>query len=256
MGKDQWGNWNSLTEEEEIKVTSLILKHTKIIDPTIVMRIVDDNNKKQSYFKELLIKNRVKHHEIYLWDHSPIAFPGIRRHVGSKETSIFKKKKDSSKGKNALSLDDNSFPKMIWAFIMTGQKYSISNSPQKYSLAHIIDHKDYQNKRENDILNYIESKTPNFYAGMFTNVTNTVYIPRALFKPTDFDNKVRKVLIQLMDKYYGNICQILPNNQKLRLNEIEDKWNIEKFPQPTKVGNLDHVNNFIKFREDFYKGLE
>ena len=255
MENDNWENWSTPNDDDEISMASLILKHTKIIDPEIVKLVVEDNNKKKSYFKDLLDKNKINP-DIYIWDDSPIAFPGIRRHVGAKEISVFRKKTKMSKIKTALCIDDNSFPKMIWAFIMTGKKFSVNNSPEKYSLAHIIDHKDYKTKREYDILNYKKPKPDNFYAGMFTNIVNTIYIHETLLKPTDFNNKIRNVFIQLIDKHYGNICNILPHEQTLKLNYNDKNWNIDKFPLPTKVGNKDYVSDFLEFRKKLYKDYE
>jgi hypothetical protein len=115
---------------------------------------------------------------------------------------------------------------------------------------------DYRSKRDFDILNYKKSKIENFYAGMFTNIVNTMYIPETLLKPTDFNSNIRNAFIQVMDKYYGNICQILPHNQVLKLNSSKDKWNISNFPPPVIVGNKDYVDDFIKYRESVYMKFE
>ncbi len=248
---NSWNNWTNISSEDEKTIAKLIFKHTKLIDPRIVEILVKNNNKKKNYFEDLLSKNKIKP-EIYLWENSPVLFPGIRRHVGQSEINKFKKDRNS-KGRNALRLDDNSFPKMIWAFLMTGNKFTVANSPKGHSLAHLIDHKDYRHKRNFDIVNYKIKRFQNSYASMFTSVTNTIFINNSLMKPTDFNGKIRMQLLQLINSTYSDVCDLLPYNDKLI---IDFKWDIENLVKPNYVGDINQIDTFLKYRDEFYKQYE
>ena len=55
---------------------------------------------------------------IYLWDGSPCAFPGIRRYAGSAEIALFRQRVTASEvSPQCLALDDNDYPKHLWAFV-------------------------------------------------------------------------------------------------------------------------------------------
>jgi hypothetical protein len=248
---NSWDNWGNISVEDEKLIAQLIFKHTKFLNPKIVEILVKDNNNKKNYFEDLLSVNKVEP-EIYVWNNSPVLFPGIRRHVGQAEIAKFKKDRNS-KGKNALRLDDNSFPKMIWAFLMTGNKFTVNNSPKGHSLAHLIDHKDYRHKRDIDVKDYKKRKIANSYASMFTSVTNTIYINNSLMKPTDFNGNIRKQLIQRINNIYSNVCEILPYDDKLN---IDSNLNIENLIEPNFVGDENYINEFLKYRNDFYVQYE
>ncbi len=249
-----WNEWKEISNDDEIKISQLILKYTKFISPDIIELIVKDNNSKLNYFKEILKKNRVNP-EIYLWENSSVLFLGIRRHSGQKEIEKFKKYRNP-KGQKAILLDDNKYPKMFWSFLMTGERFSINKAPKNYSLAHIIDHKDYRNRRSLDIKDYKELKSRKlYYSGLFTSAVNTIYINNSLMKPTDFNNILRKTLLNIIDYLYADVCEILPFSNKLNI-EIEEKEKILKINKLNLVGNKKYVSDFLKYRNDFYQDFE
>lgn len=250
---EDWNKWQEVSNNDEIKILEIILKYTKFISPDIIELIVKDNNSKINYFTEILEKNRVNP-EIYLWENSSVAFPGIRRHSGQKEISKFKKNR-KVKGKKSILLDDNQYPKMLWSFLMIGDKFSVNKAPKNYSLAHLIDHKDYRNRRNLDIKEYKQLKSKElFYSGLFTSAVNTIYINNSLMKPTDFNNILRKALLKIIDYLYSDICEILPFRNKLNIDkEITIDVNFKKL---NLVGNKSNVSEFIKFRDSFYRDFE
>ncbi len=242
----KWPDWKTPSNEEEILFARILLPYIKIISPDIVKIIVDDNNRNLSewsvQFKKLGINP-----EIYLWKDSPVAFPGIRRHSGTKEISSFGINPKTAKGGNCLLLDDNSFPKEIWSYVLRGTKYNRTN-PNNYSLAHIVDHKDYKSRNNYELKGFNKSDEKNLFAGLYTSCVNTIWIPNTLLKPTDHTSNLRKLLIQIVEKYYEKVCVRLPHNLQFNLDNINEEWDINNFPEPTIVGNIDGVMDFIEYR--------
>ena len=122
-------------ELREIMV--LIAKYIKFLHPRIIESIVEDNKIHKSEWSEKLLQREINP-EIYLWENSPCVFPGVRRYAGSKEIAFFNGHTNLEENKihSAIKLDDNDFPKHIWAFIFTGKDFRKAG-PKNYSLAHL-----------------------------------------------------------------------------------------------------------------------
>ncbi len=247
--RENWPEWLVPSDESQIQLAMVLMPHIKILSPEIVKVIVEENNNKHNKwvndFKKIGIRA-----DIYLWENSPITFPGIRRHVGKNEEMEVKKNRKRARGNDSLLLDDNSFPKEIWSFVLRGRKVG-KHGPSNYSLAHIVDHKDYKSRHTDEIMGFEKSIEKNLYAGLHTSCTNTVYIPNNLLKPTDHNGMIRRLLIQVINRYYNPICSTLPHNKSFKLDNIEDKWHIDRFPEPAIVGNNSLAKEFIEYRNNF-----
>jgi len=225
----------------------LTARYIKFVSPEIVRRIVSDNDKNRSEWSAKLLGRDVDP-QIYLWDGSPCAFPGVRRYAGSKEIAYFRKHTELKDAEitGAVQLDDNSFPKQIWSHVFLGKKFA-NAGPGGYALAHLADHKEHKNRADEEFeLPSAEHKHPLY--GLFTCPTNTAYIPNSLIRPTDFSPVIRRLLISRANALYGDFCQILP--QWMRLKPAQENWDHRDFQWGETVGELDHVNDFLKFRTE------
>jgi len=246
--KHTWPIWDIPNDEEQLILAKALLPYIKILNPKIVERIVADNNRNYARWSQQFEQLGIRP-DIYLWENSPVTFPGIRRHVGTVETSTFRNNPKLSKAENAIYLDDNSYPKEIWSFALRNIRYGKKN-PDNYSLAHILDHKDFNTRNTNELNGFQQSESKNSFAGLYTSCTNVVYIPTTFLKPTDHNSRIRQLLIQIVDKYYGAVCIPLPHSLSFNLQDIEEKWHLENFPQPAIVGNHEFIDNFIRYRND------
>jgi hypothetical protein len=246
--REGWSQWQTPSDKEQIVLAKILLPYIKILSPEIVKVIVDSNNKNRNRwtceFEKLGIRP-----DIYLWENSPVTFPGIRRHSGIKEVASFGSTAKTIRGDNALVLDDNSYPKELWSFALRNCKYDKTNPPN-FSLAHIVDHKDYKTRSNEELKDFKQSEQKHLFAGLYTSCANTVWIPNLLLKPTDSKGKLRLLMIQIVAKYYSSVCNILPYNLSFNLDNIEDEWRIENFPEPTLVGNVANATNFMQYRNN------
>jgi hypothetical protein len=248
-----WPAWNVPNEEEQRLLAKVLMRYIKILHPDIVAQVVANNNQNMSYWSDAFKRIGIRA-DIYLWKDSPVAFPGIRRHVGGKETVSFRANPKECTVENALRLDDNSFPKELWAFALRNRRYGMKN-PDNYSLAHIVDHKDHQTRNCNELIGFKESGDKNLFAGLYTSCVNAFYVPAVFMKPTDFNSPIRKLLIQIVHKYYGAICNPLPHGLQFNLTNLPDAWQLENFDLPEVVGNPAHIKSFLGYRKKAIESL-
>ena len=264
--------WPQPSEEEVLKLAKILTPFVRFLKPEIIREITEDNCKHQAEWSNKLEECEIDP-KIYLWERSPCAFPGIRRYSGSKEIAMFRKHRESNRPfEDCIEIDDNSFPKQLWAFVFTGWKFN-NHGPKDYRLAHLFDHKNntkrYQEETEgwnrntkkdpklfglftrfkaafNPIL--VPKKDPKLF-GLFTCPTNTVYSPAIFIKPTDFSPKLRTLLQRKAYDLYKDVCQVLPH--ELEVADCNDpKWDIKNFEWSEPVGDITYVKNFLDFRYD------
>ena len=109
--------------------------------------------------------------DIYLWEGSPCAFPGVRRYAGSTEFAVFRKRATpDSAPPHCLALDDNDYPKHLWAFIFTDKPFR-KKGPSDYQLAHLLDHKRAGNRWRDELVCPSEPPLP---YGLFTSAANAI----------------------------------------------------------------------------------
>ena len=246
--RESWPHWQTPEDKELLVLAKTLLPHIKILDPEIVRLVAKENNKYLDRWTEALNQLGIKA-DIYLWRNSPVTFPGIRRHSGTKEVSDFGKNPKTAKGDNALAIDDNSFPKELWSFALRNCKYDKTNPPN-FSLAHILDHKDYKSRNGEELIGFQKTDDKHLFAGLFTSRANTIWVPNNLLKPTDHKGNLRLLLIQIINKYYSSVCNVLPHNLSFNLTNIHNDWELENFTEPTIVGNIEFAKNFLSYRNN------
>jgi len=246
--KTDWPEWIFPSDYELIEVLRLTAKYAKFLNPYLVEQVVIDNNKNKEKWIEKL-KSRKINPEIYLWENSSCAFPGVRRFAGSKEIAFYRKHKqiEAEEIHDAVRLDDNDFPKQIWSIIFRGKPFA-KFGPSNFALAHLADHKNHNN-RMFDEFEVIDSDKNIPLFGLYTCPSNTVFIPTSLLRPTDFSPFIRRILIEKANDLYGNFCNILP--QHITFSEKNDhqiKFSDLEWSEP--VGEIKYLNDFLKFRSE------
>ena len=185
----------------------------------------------------------------YLWERSPCAFPGVRRYAGSREIDGYRGHTQLDSAQlGALALDDNDYPKQIWSFVFRSKQFS-KFGPEGYSLAHLADHKDHNNRFAQDFeVAEVENRS-RFLYGLYTCPTNTVYIPSSLIKPTDFAGTIRGLLMRRAEDLYGEFCNLLPDFLRIP-KSVSPDWAVDQFSWADPVGTTNHIEAFLEFRND------
>jgi hypothetical protein len=184
----------------------------------------------------------------YLWERSPCAFPGVRRYAGSTEIAQYRRRRPLTEPfSNALIVDDNDHPKAIWSYVFRGMPFQ-KEGPSGYSLAHLADHKVHKDRGPEEF--WHPDALANGWRtvlGLFTSVTNTVYTPDGLMRPTDFSFPLRNLIQRKAHKLYGEFCNLLPPPWSIR-TEVELCWSVEAFEWSEPVGTIEYVVPFLHYR--------
>lgn len=235
-----WPEWEMPSDEELMLLAKSSAKHVRFLNPEIVEIIVKDNEKHADEWIPAL-KNAGVNVDEYLWEGSPCVFPGVRRHSGAKEISAFRKR-DSEIVIDALAIDDNSYPKQLWAFIFLGKKFG-NFGPNGYKLAHLLDHKGGSRIGEE-----VQGLKIDKLSGLYTSAANSAYISGLLMDPTDHNLAIRNLIQRKAEQLYGSVCNILPDGCKVKDDVF--KWEIGEFEWVEPVGTIENVNAFLGFRNE------
>ena len=243
-----WPSWEQPNDGEILALAHISARFVRFLSPDIVRAVVEDNERQRAKWVAAL---RARHVDdaAYLWERSSCAFPGVRRYAGSREIAGYRGHTQLDSAQlGALALDDNDYPKQIWSFVFRGKRFS-KFGPEGYSLAHLADHKDHNNRFAQDFeVAEIENRS-RFLYGLYTCPTNTVYIPSSLIKPTDFAGTIRGLLMRRAEDLYGGFCNLLPDFLRIP-KSISPEWEVDQFSWAEPVGTLDHIEAFLEFRND------
>lgn len=244
----KWPEWKQPDEDTILKLSKAVTPFVRFLNPQIIHEITEDNHKHRDEWSEKLRGCGVDPN-IYLWDGSPCAFP-VRRGTNKERKDLNKKHPDCL----CLDPDGNSFPKHLWAFILTSCEFR-NHGPQGYQLAHLFDHKTYEkglykDRWQKEIEGWDDPKNPPKLFGLFTSPANTVYVPTDFLKPTDHNHRLRTLLQRQAFKLYADVCQILPPPLKVK-DCNEQEWDIKEFQFCDPVGeDMRNVSQFLKFRDN------
>ena len=123
--------------EFEYDICKILTQLCYHIHPKIIRRIQEENEKQYKFFENLFADYITI--ENYFFAGSACVFPGIRRYVSGQG-----KKKQYNKEYKAI-IDDNTFPRHLWCFLVNNKTYNGPNWKEsglnQYELAHIFTHK-------------------------------------------------------------------------------------------------------------------
>lgn len=241
----KWPEWPQLQQGDELTLAKIVARFARFLKPDIVRAVAEDNEQQRADWSQRLEQRGIDP-QAYLWPDSPCAFPGVRRYAGSKEIAIFRKHANGNV-ENALALDDNDYPKQLWSFALTGKKFP-KHGPHGYALAHLADHKDHNNRAAQDF-NITAGMNSAALHGLYTAPTNTVYLPVATIRPTDFSVRLRNLLKRRAASLYGSFCEPLPPWLSI-LPATDSDWELDHFEWPETVGDSHWISSFLSFRRE------
>ena len=240
-----WPDWSSPSETDMLGLARVLARHARFLRPDVVAAVTEDNARHASEWRTLLDERSVDP-DIYLWDGSPCAFPGVRRYVGSDEQAQLSKRAPArAPADDCLILDRNNYPKHVWAFALTGREFR-NRGPDGYQLAHLADHKEYKNRWRKEF-NQEGSGSPPRPFGLFTSSANTIFVPDDFLRPTDSSPRLRALLLWRAHRLYGGVCRLAPP-PLVEKPLAEAEWDPDGFEWAPPVGTLEHVPAFLKFR--------
>jgi len=190
------------SESVEKTIAMCLGKVTHHVHPKIVERIAEANVNYKNDFKKICKELDA---EVFFYDGSDCVFPGVRRNINKEKVG---KWKNNIHSVDNTILNDNTFPRHIWAFLSMNKQYDGNSwkksGLEKFELAHIFGHKVDEKELEKKVFNqYDETKLP--YA-LFTSASNVVLIPNGLMKPTDKFESIKIAFYKGILIYMGITC--------------------------------------------------
>ena len=238
-----WPDWPGPSEGDMLGLARVLARHARFLHPDIVAAVTEDNARHASEWRTLLHERSVDP-DIYLWDGSPCAFPGVRRYAGSDEQAQLSKRAPArAPADDCLILDRNNYPKHLWAFALTGKEFR-NRGPNGYQLAHLADHKEYKNRWRKEF-NQEGSGSPPRPFGLFTSAANTIFVPDD--RPMDFSPRLRALLLRRACRSYRNVCRVAPP-PLVEKPPREAEWDPGDFEWAPPVGTVEHMPAFLEFR--------
>jgi len=238
--------WPQPNDEQVLKLARALAPFVRFLNPEIVGAVAEDNRRLGAEWRTRLEGLDINP-AIYLWEGSPCSFPGVRRYAGQIERVVFQQRANSDEVlPQCLDLDDNDYPRHLWAFVFTGTGFR-KKGPIGYELAHLFDHKEHGNRWRHELDLPPDAEEPAPLFGLFTSAANSVYTPAAFVRPTDHSPKLRNLLQRRALQLYGRICRIVP--PPLAVKPCEDtKWALDNFQWSEPVGDMGRLPDFLVFR--------
>ena len=240
-----WPTWERPSDEALLALLRAVAPLVRVLNPALVAAVADDNGERLEQWSSRLRALGVDP-AAYLWEGSPCGFPGVRRHAGQAEIRLFKGRPSGPHAApECLALDDNDYPKHLWAFALTGRPFR-KKGPSGYQLAHLFDHKEGGRTRDEATVAGGADDAPALH-GLFTSAANTVFVPGEFLRPTDFSPLLRQLLQRRATELYGDVCRLMPPGLLPRVDDcpLSDPDN---FDWCAPVGTLAQVDAFLDFR--------
>lgn len=243
-----WPDWLKPTDEDLLELAWSMAPFVRFLDPEVVDAVVKDNRRNGDAWTASLQELGIEP-AFYLWECSPCAFPGVRRHAGSAKIAVFRKQTEAIEAPpQCLALDDNNYPKHLWSFVFTGKPFR-NRGPVGYQLAHLLDHKDYGNRWREELDPPLPVRKPKSLYGLFTSAANAVYAPGVFLRPTDLSPRLRSLIQRRAQRLYGGVCRLVPPPLEVKPTDDPD-WAVENFRWNAPVGDMERIKDFLDFRRN------
>lgn len=189
---------NKLSKFER-EICSILSQISHHIHPQIIQTIQEKNHAEFRYFQDLY-EDKINI-DNYLFDGSACVFPGVRRYVSMKGNRMA-----YNEDYKAI-IDDNTFPRHIWCYLVNGRTYNGPNWKKtqlnEFELAHIFAHKESELTIEKNFFeNADDSLIPH---SDFTCACNVILMPKGTVRPTDNSKTIKSVFYRRYIDLYGEM---------------------------------------------------
>ena len=241
--------YKDLSSSVERDIALMLGRITHHIHSDIINYITEKNVSYKEQFKNICHKNC--HYEAFFYEHSDCVFPGFRRPINKEKVG---KWKNNIYEEDGTILNDNTFPRHIWAYLSMNKGYSGGSKGMwsvsgldKFELAHVFGHKQDERSLEQKVFKKVDmSILPH---GLFSSASNVVLIPKGFAKPTDHMESIKICFYKRhLDLYGNNIIGLDElNNDQIPPWYGDIDWLEPTLPDDWKV----KIDNLLSYREKY-----
>lgn len=240
----------NLSNKYQRELALILAKITHHIHPDIIKLIEEENIRYNEEFEA--IKHPGCNSNAFLYSRSDCVFPGFRRPINREKRQGWK----NNVYDDGTILNDNTFPRHIWAFLVENRAYGGGTSGMwarsglgEFELAHIFAHKTDERSYERKIFGRIDGSQEPY--GLFTSASNVVLIPKGFSKPTDHMCNIKICFYKRHLDLYGNNLIGLDNfNEAL----LPDWYREIEWAEPILPDNWrNKTRNLLSYRERYLR---
>lgn len=239
-----------LSDNVERELAFILGKITHHIHPDIVSLITQENLSYEDRFKSICHKSCDLNS--FFYSGSDCVFPGFRRPINKEKTKAWKNNVHKVDG---TILNDNTFPRHIWAYLSMNKAYSggasgmwSSSGLDRFELAHVFGHKQDERVLEKDSFSEFNNEQAPY--GLFTSASNIVLIPKGFAKPTDHMVSIKLCFYKRHLELYGNnLVGLSGFNDNVPSWYADVKWLEPELPVDWEI----KVKSLLKYREKYLK---
>lgn len=243
--------YHDLSVSVEKELALILGKITHHIHPKIVNYIIQENVSFQSRFEEYC--HEKLNTSPFFYSGSDCVFPGFRRPINKEKSGPWKNNVYEADG---TILNDNTFPRHIWAFLSMNKAYSggasgmwSASGLDKFELAHIFGHKQEERDLEKNVFHDFNNEIEPY--GLFSSASNVVLIPKGFAKPTDHMRSIKICFYKRHIDLYGNNLVGLNNFNE---DSVPDWYKKIQWLEPQLVdGWVQKIDNLLEYRERYLK---
>lgn len=244
-------HYQDLSSGVEKELTLILGRVTHHIHPHIVDYITQENISYRDRFKDIC--HEALNIDTFFYNKSDCVFPGFRRPINKEKTPKWKNNINSVDG---CILNDNTFPRHIWAFLTMNKSYSggakgmwNASGLNRFELAHVFGHKQDERLSEQKIFDGFNNEIQPY--GLFTSASNVVLIPKGFAKPTDHMTSVKACFYKRHFNLYGHNISGISN---LNENSIPSWYDEIKWLEPQLPSDWqEKTKSLLKYREKHLK---
>ena len=251
-----WPEWPQPDAEDLLRLVRTLTPTAKFLSPGIVGAVAEDNRRNGAEWYSRLGRAGINP-EIYLWEGSPCAFPGVRRHETNQELAWFGRSRrfPGFKPADCIKLDESDYPRHLWTFVFTGRPFRLGG-PAGYGFAHLADHRRLGDRWREEFDRDPDDAgvEPPPVCGLYASAANTACMPAAFVGAGGFPDMLRLLMLRRAYRLYGDVCRPAPP-PLIAKDWGADAWSPDDFEWGEPVGTTEHVPEFLAFRRREIDGI-
>ena len=245
--------WGTMVDRGLFRFAQKVTPYVQFLHPGIIRALVQDNRLMRPDWSCRLQALGIDS-EVYLWDGSTCAFPGVRPRAGSTRPAAFPQQAAAGKSpRQWLAFGDRHYPKHLWSFVFAGEPFR-RPGPPSYRIAHFVASNEYADLWVGELDILPGARKLHLPYGLFTSAACSAYVPSGYRGSVESSPILRQLIQRRALQLYGDICRIVPPPVVVRACQ-DPNWSLENFLWSEPVGDMCHVPDFLEFRRQHMETL-
>ena len=238
--------WGTMVDWGLFRFAQKVTPYVQFLHPSIIRALVEYNRLMRADWSCRLQALGIDP-EVYLWDGSSCAFPGVRPGAGSTEPAAFPQQAAGvNNPKQCLAIGDKHYPRHLWSIVFAGKPFH-RPGPRTYRIAHFVASNEYGDLWGGELDILPGARNLPLPYGLFTSAACSAYVPSVYQGPVESSPILRQLIQRRALQLYDDICRIVPPPVVIRACQ-DPNWFLENFRWSKPVGGKRNMPDFLEFR--------